>query len=240
MVVSPVIHSRLMTFWITGTLTHNTLIVLAALLAPVLAGCIGIIAADPDPRRRTAVAAGLLIVATPVFCGPVLASLLVERGHNFVTIRYALALVPLGTAACGYVISRAPRALVLPVLVLAGSLSLWNAATKNVFSAPSRAGQEIRGAAALLRERVRPGDRVVTVPEWDWYSLAYYDVPALVKPRAIIDFGPGAGANPAQGAGAIWTVSFQADIRPQSTRDSREAWRFGTIAVVRTGPAIAR
>ena len=217
------------------------LAVAATLALPLAAGCAGILAVDPEPRRRVTIVAGLALAAAPVFAGPIAASLLVSGSHNFVTIRYTLPLALIGTLACGYVLSRAPVRLLVPALAIGAALSLSYAARKNEFASASRAGQETREAAAWLRDRVRPGDRVVTEPPWDWFTLAYYRVPELVKPQALVDGGPGAGPNPSPGLGTTWTVYFTPGEGPgPSAAGPNGGARFGTILITSAGERSGR
>jgi len=222
---SPVVQARMAEFWTGGSVALNSLVVFTLMVLPVLAGGLVILATD-DPTRRRAVAAALVIVATPVFCGPILASRLAAGGYGFVTIRYALPLVLPGTLACGYAVSRLRARLSILLVAVAGCASLWHAASNNVYASASRAGQEIRTGAAFIGSEIRPGEQVVAAPVWEWFSLEYYRVPNVRRPRA-----PGLADLDAAATGT-WTACF----RPCPPATLREAtggpWRFGTLTIV--------
>jgi mannosyltransferase len=230
--INPVVHGRLAAFWVPGTVAHNNVLVFVLMLLPALAGGLVIFLGDRTARGRLA-ATGVLIVAAPVFCAPSLASMLVLGGHNFVAVRYAFALVPLGTLACGYAISRIPWRLAVAVLTVAGVVSLSYSASKNVYSSALRGGQEIKAATTFLKAEVHPGDRVIAVPPWAWFSLAYYGIRTTTTPPAAVDGLSMTTAVPRE-SGVTWTVVFNPEDRTSARAARATTRRFGTLEVART------
>ncbi len=218
--------ARLTVFWVPGTLARNTAFVLALMVGPILAGAAAVLSAEAAPRARQ-LALGLLVVAGPVFLGPLLVSLVSLGHHNFMTVRYAMPLVLPGALGCGFAISRLRWAPASVILTIGAAFSVWNAVSHNVYASAARGGQEIRSGAAFLRSHVQPGEEVVAVPAWEWFSLSYYRVPNVreLPPRGWRGRG-----------GPTWQVVFHPV--PDGLREARSpaAPQFGTLRIDHAPP----
>lgn len=220
---------RLTAFWIQGSWLENYAVVGLLVIAPLAAGAVIVARGDRSARGRF-VAAGLALVAAPVVCAPGILSVLARGDHNFVTVRYFYALIPLGTVACGYAVSRLRRRASV-VLLAASVVSVSYAASKHVYSPVPRGGQDVRAAAAFLRHAAPSAERLVVVPEWEWCTLAYYGVGTAATPsHTVRDYG---SSPPTADAGS-WTVMFNPrDASNAAASPPASRWNFGTLQVVR-------
>jgi hypothetical protein len=229
-VIRSTVDRRLTAFWIQGSWLENYGVVALLLIVPLAAGA-AIVARGDRSRRGRFVVAGLAVVAAPVVCVPGMLSVLARGGHNFVTVRYFYALIPLGTLACGYAISRLTPRTCAWLLLVAGAVSVSYAASKHLYSPIPRGGQDVRAAAAFLRQAAPPAERVVVVPEWEWCTLAYYGVGTVATPpdavRRVSWLLPTADAQ-------SWTVMFEPhDAGDALASPSARRWNFGTLQIVR-------
>jgi mannosyltransferase len=220
---------RLAVFWVPGPLWRNGVVVLVLMVGPIVAGSAVVWATRATARARE-VALGLIVVAVPVFAGLLVVSLVARGHHNFVTVRYALPLVLPGALGCGYAVSRLRLAPAAAVLAIGAALSVGHAASHNAWASTARGGQEIRDAAAFLRSHVQPGEAVVAMPVWEWFSLSYYRVPNV---RELPPARP-AGADAGAPGGPTWRVVFYPDPkRPPAPVPGLATWRFGTLRIER-------
>lgn len=221
---------RLTAFWIQGSWLGNYAVVGLLVIAPLAAGAVIVARSDRSARGRFVVA-GLALVAAPVACAPGILSVLARGDHNFVTVRYFFALIPLGTVACGYAVSRLRHRTSVVLLLAASVVSVSYAASKHVYSPVPRDGQDVRAAAAFLRHAAASAERVVAVPEWEWCTLAYYGVgTAATPPDTVRDYG---SSPPTADAGS-WTVMFNPrDASDAAVSLPASRWNFGTLQVVR-------
>ncbi|HSK09535.1 MAG TPA: hypothetical protein VK911_08155, partial [Vicinamibacterales bacterium] len=195
-------------------------------------------------------------LALPIAAGPGLVSLLARDEGHLVLLRYAMALAPLGAVAVGCAIATLPRRLAILLVVLALAGSIGYSASKNVYAVETRAGQDIRGAAAFLRQEVRAGDLLFVEPAHNWMALGYYGVETAPVEGRTEEWrevtveplirrsprgedgrqGPGGGAQMrVPTAGTAWLVRFS--IRTSAPREllsrAGEARQFGTLTVLR-------
>lgn len=245
------IHDRvgrnLHSFWIPGTPASNALSIAALLVAPLALAGAWILWRDPSPRARTVVA-GLAAFALPVALGPAIVSAFASGGTHLVQLRYALALAPLAAAAAGCALATLPWRLAAPLAALAVAASLPYTVSKQTYAPVARGGQDIRGAAAFLAARSRPGDVALVEPANDWMPLAYYGFSTVAlegreeKWRRVTGGKTDDGklraekAGQSEGQGAVWLVRFSrrttapADLLERATL----AGRFGTLTILRT------
>jgi mannosyltransferase len=228
--VGAAIDRRLAAFWIPGSALANYGAAAALLVLPLVAGTVVVVRADLHDRGPV-VAAGLALMAIPVFCAPGVISVLARGRHNFVAVRYMYALVPLGILACGYALARLQRTACLLLVACAGVASLSYSASKHVYSPVTRGGHDVRAATAFLSFAVQRTDVVVVVPSWEWPTLAYYGIATSAAPPGIARNAPAPAAGNDR---ATWTVAFTPDAARDAAAGSRpQAWSFGTLQVVR-------
>lgn len=231
--LASMVQSRLETLWIHGTLVHNIAVVFAATALPLLAG-VGLRWLTRRASVDCEVGLVLVLVALPVFLGPIALSFLVRAQHNFVTVRYALPLVPLATIACGAALARAPRLVLMTTLVAGLAASAAYTVSKQEYTTLSRSGQATREAAEYLKTSVQPGDEVRVVPEWEWYTLAYYQVPYLAGLPDVPRRHLGETALPAADTSATWWVLYNGRTPETTGLDATLPTRaFGRLVVMR-------
>ncbi len=234
------IRANLAAFWTSGSLLRDHAGVVVVLLLPVVAGCVCLWWFEPRHRRR-ALVVGAAVLTTPVWVGPILVSLLASGGHHFVNIRYAIALLPLGTLAFGYAFSCLPMRIAVVALLL-GSVAVGaNLHGKNTYATATRDGSETRDAAAFLRGHMAPGAARLVYPDYERVSLDYYGVAAGGCPASRPDVGPDAPrAEPWRRGRPTWVVAFNetAATIPAGMRADIDTWRFGRLVVTRAVPRL--
>jgi mannosyltransferase len=236
------VEQNLVSFWVPGTLASNYLAIGALLVAPLALACAWILWRDCSPRARP-LAATLTAFALPIALGPAIVSMLAAEGTHLVQLRYASALAPLGAAAAGCALATLPRRLSTGLAALALLVAIPYNAGKQVYEPVARGGQDIRGAAAFLVSRTRPGDVVLIEPANDWMPLAYYGLwTAPVEGReggwrVVTDTG-NRKPDDAEERPAIWLVRFSqgTSAPPELLARANDVRRFGTLTVLQIAP----
>ena len=253
---------NLESFWIPGTLLTNYLAIGLLLVAPLAIACAWLLWRDPSTRSRAAVA-GLAAFALPVALGPAILSAFAAEGAHLVQLRYALALAPLGAAAAGGALATLPRSLAATTAALAIAASIGYGVGKQVYAPVTRAGQDVRGAAAFLASTVHPGDLALIEPPNNWMPLAYYGVWTVPLEGQgggwrVVTAEAKRGGQSAEGRGenddrgkcgerregketggrTIWLVRFsrQTAAPPDLLQRATLAGRFGTLTILEVTP----
>jgi hypothetical protein len=232
MLIQERVQRNLTSFWIQGTAASNYVAIAVLLVAPLGLACAWLGWRDRSPRAR-AVACGLALMALPIAAGPGLVSVFATGGGHLVLLRYALALAPLGAAAAGCALTTLPRRLAVPLVVLGLAASVGYSASKNVYTAEARAGQDIRAAAAYLRSEAGSGDTLFVEPANNWMALAYYGVDT--RPVEGLDEGwRSVGASASTPFARVWLVRFsRRTSAPQDLlQRATGGRRFGTLTIL--------